>query len=225
MERIVYDADGGARPAPLVVPRAARGACRVDPPRASSRRRTPRFSRSAAAPGTIWRCSASSARSTRSSSTTRRAAVAEQRLGRPVMSSPLPELTRSRRAALRPDRRVRRDRAYRRRPRRAGLDRHAAEAGRQAGRDRSRPPVDVVGARRRQPPPAPLFEARAAAADRGFAAEARSASAISTACCSRWRSRERHGVEACRGKDDGDLKLPPAPLNRALEAASPPSVT
>ena len=87
-------------------------------------------------------------------------AIAEKRLGRPVMSSPLPELRGRSRAALRPDRRVRRDRAYRRRPRRAGLDRQAPEARRQARHDRPRAPVDVVGARRRQPPQAALFEAR-----------------------------------------------------------------
>ena len=49
-------------------------------------------SRSAAAPGTISRCSAGSARSTRSSSTRKRAAIAEKRLGRAIMSAPLPEI-------------------------------------------------------------------------------------------------------------------------------------
>ena len=51
-----------------------------------------RSSRSAAAPGTICRCSASSGTSTRSSSTTKRARLPEKRLGRSVMSAPLPEL-------------------------------------------------------------------------------------------------------------------------------------
>ena len=59
---------------------------------------------------------------------------------------------------------------------------------------RPRAPVDVVGARRAQPPQAPLFEAGAAPADRRLAAQAASRSAISTACCS--RSRSRRGLPA-----------------------------
>ena len=55
--------------------------------------------------------------------------MAEQRLGRDVMSAPLPELAGVPRAALRPDRRVRRDRAYRRRPGSAGVDRVALKPG------------------------------------------------------------------------------------------------
>ena len=55
-------------------------------------------------------------------------ALSEKRLGRKVMSAPLPELAGVPDRALRPDRRVRRDRAYRRRSRRAGVDRRQAQA-------------------------------------------------------------------------------------------------
>ena len=93
-------------------------------------------------------------------------ALSEKRLGRKVMSAPLPELAGVPRPRLRPHRRVRRDRAYRRRPRRARVDRRQAQAERQVRDDRARPSMDVVGARRRQPPQAPLLKACAEGADR-----------------------------------------------------------
>ena len=174
-------------------------------------------SRSAAAPGTISRCSASSAGSTRSSSTRRRAASPRSALGRPVMRAPLPEIDRRPGPHLRSDRRVRRDRAYRRRPGRDRLDRGQAQARRQAHHHRPRASVDVVAARRGEPSQAPLLEARRCA-------RLIESSPLELHKIGYFNSllfplavAERMVVKAVRGKDDADLKLPPAPLNAALE--------
>jgi hypothetical protein len=116
-------------------------------------------SRSAAAPATISRCSASSAEVDALELDDEARALAEKAARPQVMSAPLPELA-GVRTALRPDRRVRRDRAYRRRQRRARLDRSRLKPGGKLVMTGPGAPVDVVGARRRQPPQAALFEAR-----------------------------------------------------------------
>ena len=85
--------------------------------------------------------------------------------------------------------------------------------------------VDVVGARCREPSQAPLFEASAAATDRKLAAPARKRSAISTAC-----SFPPQSPSACpprlRGKDEcGPDASAGTRSTLPSNAPSPPSVT
>ena len=92
MERRRLRTNGRARPAPLVVSRPARGPGRSDPPRGAGRRPARRFSKSAAAPGTISPCSAGFGQVDALELDDEAREIAESRLGKPVMSAPLPQL-------------------------------------------------------------------------------------------------------------------------------------
>ena len=165
-------ADGRARPAPLVVPRAARGHRRADPPRSSGRRRTRAMLEIGCGTGHNLAMLGEFGEVDALELDEEARALAEKRLGRPVMSSPLPEL------AGVPERHYDLVGAFdvieHIDDDRAALASIAArlKPGGKLVDDRPRAPMDVVGARRRQPPQAPLFEARAQAADRRFAAAA-----------------------------------------------------
>ena len=217
-------ADGGARSAPLVVPRAARGARGADPPRGESaggcadprdRLRHRPQSRDARR---------SSGASMRSSSTTRPGRIAEQRLGRKVMSAPLPELAGVKSshydliAAFDVIEHIDDD---------AAALASIATRLKPGGKLVMTVPAhqwmwsahDVVNHHKRR-----YSKRGAQAADRGIAAEARARSAISTACCSRSRSPSA-SRRSCAARTTPTSSCRPRRSTRRWKQPSRPSVT